>query len=321
MRSFTAHPFLRTRTRPRRRSPPIRKCARPTPARRRPSSRTFRSASFSPARMQRRRSARCRAFITKFPQSALLPAAIFTLGGAQNASGQKDAALATFKDLAAKFPKSPPAPYAYFERAKILNGNQKFDDCLAVMRDFIKSYPDSDKLYLAYDFVAQIHTSQSKGAEAIATYDEFVEKRPKDPAAASALLKLSTLWKAYTDSQGPYLAIEEAKRAEWRKSVEKRRRRRRARARGFPRQPRGRARAEKPARPAAASAEAAKLRTEADVEKYFEDLAAKFAKPTLAPRPRSSSRSPPSPSRKTRPRPCSRWAAPTSPTSNSRPRI
>ena len=216
------------------------------------------------------------AFITKFPKSTLQPAAVFALGGAQNATGQKDAALATFKDLTAKFPKSEPAPYAYFERAKILNGIQKFDDCLAVMRDFIKAYPDSEKLYLAYDFTAQIHTSQSKGAEAMATYEEFVEKRPKDPATASALLKLSTLWKAYADAQGPYLAIEETKRAEWRKGVEK-----------------GTAAAERviadfPDSPEVALAlqnlldvqrlqQTVKLTTEAGVEKYFENLAGKFA--------------------------------------------
>ena len=216
------------------------------------------------------------AFVAKFPKSPLVPAAIFALGGAQNASGQRDAALATFKDLAAKFPKSDPAPYAYFERARILNANQKFDECMAVMREFIKGYPESDKLYLAYDFVAQIHTSQSKGAEAIATYEEFVGKRPKDPATASALLKLSTLWKGYTDAQGPYLAIDETKRAEWRKGVEK-----------------GTAAAERlladfPDSPEVALAlknlldvqklqQQVKLKTEADVEKYFLDLAGKFS--------------------------------------------
>ena len=215
-------------------------------------------------------------FTAKFPQSALVPAAIFALGGAQNTTGQKDAALATFKDLAAKFPKSAPAPYAYFERAKILNGSQKFDECMAVMRDFIKSYPDSDKLYLAYDFVAQIHTSQSKGAEAIATYEEFVEKRPKDPATASALLKLSTLWKGYTDAQGPYLAIEEAKRAEWRKGVEKSTAAAERVLADFPDSPEV-ALALKNLLDVQRLQQAVKLKTEADVEKYFESLAAKFA--------------------------------------------
>jgi TolA-binding protein len=215
-------------------------------------------------------------FIGKFANSPLVPAAVFALGNAQSATGLKDAALGTFKDLAAKYPKSEPAPYGFFERAKILAANQKFDECLAVMREFIKGYPENPALFQAYDFIAQIQTSQSKGAEALATYEEFVEKHAKDPSTADALLKLSTLWKGHTDSQGPYLAIEEAKRVEWRKGVEK-----------------STAAAERiltefPDSPAVALAlknlldvqrlqQVVKLKSEADVEKYFESLAGKFA--------------------------------------------
>lgn len=215
-------------------------------------------------------------FITKFPNSQFLPAAVFALGSAQNASGQKDAAAATFKELGAKYPKSEPAPFAYFERAKIFAADQKYDQCLAVMREFISGYPDSPALYQAYDFVAQIHSSQSKGAEAIASYEEFVEKKPKDPGAAEALLKAGTLWKAYAEAQGPYLALDETKRAEWQKGVTK-----------------STAAAERiltdfPDSPAVALALnhlleiqrlqlTVKLKTATDVEKYFEDLATKFA--------------------------------------------
>ena len=214
-------------------------------------------------------------FIGKFPKSALLPPAIFALGGAQNVTGQKDAALATFKELAAKFPTSAPAPYAFFERAKILNGSQKLDECMAVMREFIKGYANDPSVYQAYDFIAQIHTSQSRGAETIATYDEFLEKHPKDPNAARALLKLSTLWKAYTDSQGPYLAIEEAKRTEWKKGVEKSTAAAERVLADFPDSPEV-ALALQTLLDVQRLQQTVKLKSEADVEKYFEDLAAKF---------------------------------------------
>lgn len=217
-------------------------------------------------------------FVSKFPNSQFVPAAIFELAKAQNASGQKDAALATFKDLAVKHPKSAPAPYTFFERAKILNGSQKLDECVTIMRDFIKTYPTDPALYQAYDFIAQIYSSQSKGADAIATYEEFVEKNAKDPGAADALLKLSTLWKASAEAQGPYLAIasDPTKGGDWRKGVEK-----------------STAAAERvltdyPDSQAVALAlnnlldvqrlqQTVKLKTEADVEKFFEGLAAKFA--------------------------------------------
>ena len=215
------------------------------------------------------------AFLTKFPNSPLVPSANFALASAQSAAGQKDAAVATFKALADKYPKSEPAPYGFFERAKIFAGNQKFDDCLAVMHEFIKSYPGNPALFQAYDFIAQIQTSQTKPQDALATYEEFVEKHPKDPSAAEALLKLSTLWKGYTDSQGRYLGLDETQRTEWRKGVEK-----------------STASAERvltefPDSPAVALAlknlldvqrlqQAVKLKSEAEGEKYFEDLAAKF---------------------------------------------
>ena len=217
-------------------------------------------------------------FIAKFSQSTLVPAAIFALGNSQNAAGQKDAALATFKNLAAKFPKSPPAPFAYFERAKILNASQKPDECLAVMREFINGYGDNPALYQAYDFVAQIHTSQGKPAEAIATYEEYAEKHGKDPNAAEALLKLSTLWKAHAESQGPYLALgnDETKRGEWRKGVEKSTAAGERVLAGFPDSP-AVALALKNLLDVQRLQQAVKLKTEAEVEKYFEELAAKFA--------------------------------------------
>ena len=214
-------------------------------------------------------------FVAKFPKSELVPPAIFALGGAQNVTGQKDAALATFKELAAKFPTSAPAPFAFFERAKILNASQKLDECMAVMREFIKGYANDPSVFQAYDFIAQIHTSQSRDTEAIATYDEFVEKHAKDPNAAKALHKASTLWKKHTDAQGPYLAIEEAKRVEWRKGVEKSTAAAERVLTDFPDSPEV-AQALQILLEVQRLQLTVKLKTEAEVEKYFGDLAAKF---------------------------------------------
>jgi TolA-binding protein len=161
-----------------------------------------------------------KAFIGKFPQSELLPQAMFALGRAQSGANLTDDAVATFRDLPKKFPKSEPAIFSYFERAKIFSNQQKFDECLSIMREFVAAYPESPAQFQAYDFMAQILSSQQKGVEAIATYDEFVQKRPNDPAAAEALLKISSLWKGYAEAQGPVLAQDAAKRAEWAKGTE-----------------------------------------------------------------------------------------------------
>ena len=216
------------------------------------------------------------AFIAKFPKSQFLPQAMFALGSAQLALNEKDAALGTFKDLAARFPKSPPTPFAFFERGKILADEQKYDDCVAVMREFIANFSDQPELYQAYDFIAQVLTSQRKGTDAIATYEEFVEKHPKDPNTAEALLKLSSLWKGYAESQGPYLAIDEKKRAEWKKGVEKSIAAAERLITEFP-ESQAVSLALNNLLDAQRLLKIVKLKTEADIEQYFQELAAKFA--------------------------------------------
>jgi TolA-binding protein len=215
-------------------------------------------------------------YLTKFPKGSDVPAVLMALGTAQSATGQSDAALATLKKLATEFPKSGPAPYSYFERSKILAGLQKFEECLAVMKDFIAQYPDDKALYQAYDFTAQILTSQGKGAEAIAVYDDFVAKRPQDPAAAEALLKLSALWKGYTESQGNFIVIEKAKRDEWQKGIEKSTAAAEKLLAEFPESPQV-AQALNNLMEVQRLLLVAKIKTEAELEKYFQDLAQKFA--------------------------------------------
>ncbi len=218
--------------------------------------------------------AELKGFVAKFSSSELLPQALFALGRGQSMTNQGDDALKTFSALQKKFPKSEVAPFTYFERAKIMNGRQSFDECLAIMKEFVTEYPDSPSLYQAYDFMAQILGSQSKGAEAITVYEEYLTKRPDEPSAAEALLKLNSLWKGYADAQGPVLAQDEKKRAEWTKGLEN------SIAAGekilekFP---------ESPTVALALSnlldVQKTKLRarqtTDADIEKYFEGLATK----------------------------------------------
>jgi len=215
-------------------------------------------------------------FLTKFPKGNDVPAVLMALGTSQAATGQSDAALITLKKLSTEYPKSDPAPFSYFERSKILNSQQKVDECLTVMKEFIAQYPDSPSLYQAYDFTAQILTSQGKGPEAIAVYDDFVAKRPSDPATAEALLKLSALWKGYTETQGNYIVIEEAKRTEWKKGIEKSAEAAEKLLTNFPESQQV-AQALNNLMEVQRLLQSAKLKTEADLEKYFQDLAQKFA--------------------------------------------
>jgi TolA-binding protein len=215
-------------------------------------------------------------FFQKYPKSQFTPAALYALGKAQGAINQSAEALATYKKLETEYPKSEPAPYSYFDRAKIYSNEQKYDDCLAVMKEFIAQYPDSPSLFEAYDFMAQILGSQNKGPEAIAAYEEFVNKRPKDRGTPDALLKLSGLWKAYTDSQGPYLAIGEDKRAEWKKGIAKSIAAAERLVTEFPESQQV-AKALNTLMEVQRLQQQVKLKSPEEVEKYFADFAQKFA--------------------------------------------
>ena len=214
-------------------------------------------------------------FLEKFPKSELFPTAKFGLGQALVAKKDNAGAMKLFKELADEYPKSTPAPYTFFQRASILSQDQKVDEMIALMKEFIQKYPEDDKLFYAYDSVGQNAITTGKSMDAIALYGEFVEKHPQDPHAAQALLNVVQLWHQYALAQGRYLALNEEQRAEWNKGNKN-----------------STAAAEKlitnyPASEQVATALqelldvqklllAAKLKTEADLEKYFGDLAAKF---------------------------------------------
>lgn len=218
-------------------------------------------------------------FFGKFPKSQYTAPALFALGKAQAATNQTGDALTTFKKVATEFPKSEPAPFTYFERAKILLAEQKFEDCLTIMREFIKNYPDSPALFQAYDFIAQIQTSKGKGGtEAIDTYEEFVKQRPKDTTnTPEALLKIAVLWKAFTDSQGSYLAMGEGpKREDWKKGLKNSNEAAEKLLLEFPDSQQV-AKALNTIMDVQRAQQSVKLKSEADIEKYFQDLAEKFS--------------------------------------------
>ncbi len=161
-----------------------------------------------------------KSFIDKFSQSSLVPAAMFALGQARGASGDKEGAIKVFKELAEKFPESEPAPSGYFQTAGLYQKESDFKNVKTVMAEFIAKYPESPQLYAAHDYVAQIQVTEKTPMDAIATYEDFLKKRPEDPDAAKALVKISNIWKKYGEEQGPYLALNDSQRGEWKKGIE-----------------------------------------------------------------------------------------------------
>lgn len=215
-------------------------------------------------------------YLKQFPTGKDVPAVMMAEGRALAATSKPAEALEVLKKLATEHPKSDPAPFTYFERSKIYADQQKYDECLAVMKEFIAQYPDSPTLFQAYDFMAQILSSQGKGQDAIQLYTDFVAKRPKDEGTPMALLKLSTLWKGYAETQGNYIVMEEPKRVEWKKGIEESTKAAEKLLADFPESPQV-AQVLSNLMEVQRLLTIAKLKSEADLDTYFKDLANKFS--------------------------------------------
>lgn len=215
------------------------------------------------------------AFLKAYPQSELAPNAMLNLGAAQAGKGDKESAIRTFEQLAKEFPKSDAAPFGYFQRSTILAADGKTDENIALMKEFIATYPDHEQIFFAYDTIASTQAGKMELPEAVATYAEMVKEHSKSPDAPNALSKIVGLWIQHANAQGPYFAMNEEQRGEWNKGVAN------AIAAGE------KLLADYPASPQSAGAIQnllaaqrlyikAKLKTDADITKYFRDLAAKF---------------------------------------------
>jgi TolA-binding protein len=142
------------------------------------------------------------------------------------------------------------------------------------MTEFIANYPDDPKLFSAYDYLAQIQFSEKALSDAIATYEAFIEKRPEHPDCAKALAKASGHWKKYGEDQGPYLSLNETQRTEWRKGIDNSIQRAETLLEKFP----GSTEVAFALQNLLASQKLmvrAKLKSEKELQTYFEELAAK----------------------------------------------
>lgn len=158
-------------------------------------------------------------FVSKYPESKLLPSILLYLAQAQQQTGNKDAALATLKDLAEKHAASEPAEFAYFQMAQIYSADQKPEQMVSALREFISKYPESKNAFPAYDTVAQSAANSGNLTEAVAAYLEFAQKQPKSEQAPTAMLKAADLELKNTNALGRYIGLNEQQRTEWDKRL------------------------------------------------------------------------------------------------------
>src|SRR5581483_4682820 len=218
-------------------------------------------------------------YIKDFPQGTAVPDAMFFLAYAQAQSGDKTAALQTYKDLETKFPKNPRAEDAYFQRAGLFAEAQKVDDMVAEMRAYIDAYPDSEKIFLAYSTIGQNLVNSQKLIEAIGVYTEMAEKHAQNPQAPAALNQAADLWHRYAESLGRYIALNEQQRTEWNRGISSSMEAAEKLLQQYPDSQQVALGLQTLLSDLRLLAQA-KLKTPDDVEKYFQSLAAKFdAKP------------------------------------------
>jgi TolA-binding protein len=161
------------------------------------------------------------AFIKANDKHPLIPLATYALGGAQISLGKKDEGGATLAMLAEKYPDSQAAPYTYFMRAQLAAAAQNTAEFNKLMRQFIEKYPRDERIYFAYDSIGQNAIVASKPDEAAATYTEFVQRYAENPKAAEALSKVADLQRGTAERLAAnYSSLNEADQAKWKEAVQ-----------------------------------------------------------------------------------------------------
>ena len=163
--------------------------------------------------------AELKAFSTQNPQSRLIPAALFTLAQAQEASGARDGALATLADLAARFPQSAEAAGAYFEQANIFLAGKKYEELTRVLTAFVDKYPESDQTFAATEQIAAVQAQNGQIEAAVGAYEKYLSRRADSPHAPDALAREAALWLRAAHGLGTYIVLGAPERETWMRDV------------------------------------------------------------------------------------------------------
>ena len=217
------------------------------------------------------------AFIKGNEKSALIPPALYYLGAAQIGIGKKSEGEANLVTLAEKYPDSPAAPNTYFIRSQLAAASQKVEDVNKLMRQFIEKYPRDAQVYYAYNSIAQNGITGGKPEEAISAYQEFAQRYPENPKAAEALSKTAELQRGNASRiAANYLSLTEADRVKWKEAVDSSVTTSEEILAKFPAAP-DLAACLQPLFAAQRMLVHAELKTDAQVEEYFQQLAGKSA--------------------------------------------
>jgi len=158
------------------------------------------------------------AFLKNNEKHPLTPLACYALGGAQIALGKKEEGAATLSMLAEKFPGSQAAPYTYFMRARLAGNAEEVN---RLMRQFIEKYPQDDRVYYAVNAIGQNAIASAKPDEAIAAYMDFTQRYPENPKAPEAFSKIADLQRGNAERiAANYSSLNEADQTKWKDAIQ-----------------------------------------------------------------------------------------------------
>lgn len=119
--------------------------------------------------------ARYRRLIADYPESPLVPDAMFQIGRAHEYRGDNDSALLFYRDVATRFPGAPAAHTALIDGAGLRLRLERWDDAMRDYREFLQRYPSSDRKVEAHYGLARIDLARGDTADAATGFQVILD--------------------------------------------------------------------------------------------------------------------------------------------------
>ena len=139
-------------------------------------------------------------FQTRFSTSSLRPACLLLLAELYKSQGQREAAIAQWREVVERYPNTAFAPKALYRWARLFWNQDEDDAALLLFKRLTKAYPRHDLAAEAWNAMGRIFQSKQDNANAASAYQHLRQQFSRTPLALEAHWRQG--WMAY--SQGEY---------------------------------------------------------------------------------------------------------------------
>ncbi len=113
-------------------------------------------------------------FLQNFPQSKLIPDALYQLGSTYLVTGNDNKALQTFERLLNRYPESKFTPVVLLKQGLIFYNKNQNDFALQKFKQVVEKFPDTPMAHQAVENIKNIYIEEGKAAE----YASWAKKYP-----------------------------------------------------------------------------------------------------------------------------------------------